>query len=244
MSDETRRFSPFDDDDDDRTRVQRNHPDDETVVAPRPDATSVMPPTQAADWAADDAAWAGRAEVRPPRPSREDWATAAWDGEPPPPPGESNRKWWMPIVVGIVALVLLGALGWGVYLIASAEDGATDPAPSAPPATATQAPETTEPTSAAPTTTPPTTQPTTTQPEEPVEITVPALIGLSQEEAQQALQRRGLTFRVIQRNGNAPAGTVIDSDPSEGQEVPPNTQVTLVVAAERTSPPVTPSTPS
>ena len=243
MSDETRRFSPFDDDDDDHTRVQQNHPDDETVVAPRPDvppgpdATSVMPATQAEGWAADDAAWAGRAAVRPPRPSGDDWATAAWDGTPPPPPGES-RKWWMPILVGIVALILLGALGWGIYLIANAEDDATTPAPSAP-ATATEAPET-QPTTTEPTTTPPTTEPTTTEPAD-TEVTVPALVGLSQEDAQQALERRGLTYRVITRNGEGTPGTVIDSDPAEGQEVPDGTTVTLVVAAQRTTPPTSPS---
>jgi cytoskeletal protein RodZ len=240
MSDETRQFSPFDDDDDDRTRVQRNHPDDETVVTPRPaqpDATSVMPPADRTDWAARDSAWAGRAEVRAPRPSREDWATSAWDGEPPPPPGEQQRKWWMPIVVGIVALVLLGALGWGIYLISSSDDG--DQAPSTP-ATATEAPETTKPTSTAPTTTPPTTK--TTEPPTTA-VTVPALVGLSEEDAQQALVRRGLTFRVINRSGDAPAGTVIDSDPAEGQEVPPGTVVTLVVATQRTTPPTSPSSP-
>jgi cytoskeletal protein RodZ len=254
MSDETRQFSPFDDDDDDQTRVQQNHPDDATVVTPRPDvptrpdvparpdATAVMPGAQAGDWAADDAAWAGRAKVRAPRPSQDDWATSSWDGAPPPPPGESSRKWWMPIVVGIVALILLGALGWGIYLISSAEDGDTEPAaPSAPATATTQAPETTEPTTTAPTTTPPTTTAATTEPAD-TEIAVPALVGLSQEEAQQALVRRGLTFRVIVRNGEATPGTVIDSDPPEGQEVPSGTTVTLVVAAERTTPPTSPTT--
>jgi beta-lactam-binding protein with PASTA domain len=41
---------------------------------------------------------------------------------------------------------------------------------------------------------------------------------------------------------DAPAGTVIDSDPEEGQEVPPDTVVTLIIAAEPTTQPTTTST--
>ena len=266
--DETRQFSPFGDEPDgdaDRTRAAGFHPDDgprsgdpypdrtqqmppargdgapgdPTSVLPPArgtDSTSVMPPVQ--DFADHDA-WSGRAEVRPPRPEQYTTVTE-WDEVPPPT--EPRGRWWMPILLGILALLLLGALGWGIYLIAQNSDddpAAPAPAPSAPAPTAT----TTEPATTPPTSTePPTTTPTTTEPTGPTEVTVPALVGLSQEEAQQALDRRGLSYRLIFRPGEAQPGTVIDSDPAEGQEVPPDTQVTLVIAAERTEPTTTPPT--
>jgi len=268
-ADETRQFDPFDDDDD-RTRPGEIHPeggtrsgddagsdrtrqmpatpgndgtrqvpatpgDDATVVTPRPPedgGTAVMPPVQ--EWTAQEAAWAGRAEVRPRRPG--DYGTTS-DWDPVAPPDEPRGKWWMPILVGILALILLGLLGWGIYLIAqNSDEGGETPAP-APSVTApaTTEPATTPPTTE-PTTTPPTTQPTNT------EVTVPALVGLSQQEAQQALERRGLNYRLIFRSSDAAPGTVIDSDPAEGQEVPPDTQVTLVIAAPPTTQPGTPPT--
>jgi hypothetical protein len=143
----------------------------------------------------------------------------------------------MPIVVGIVALVLLALLGWGIWLIVQAQNQ-NAPAPS-PAVTMSIAPPestepTTEPTTEEPTTTPPTTEPTAT------EVTIPALRGLSREQAQQALSRRGLSSRLrFVTSDDAPAGTVIDSDPGEGQEVPPDTVVTLIIAAEPTTGPMT-----
>jgi len=135
----------------------------------------------------------------------------------------------MPIVVGIAALVLLGLLGWGIWLIVrSTGDEPQTPAP-APPTSA--APLTTEPTT-------PTVAKTTT-PAEPAQVTIPALRGLSQSEAQRALDRRGLSYRSIKRASSAAAGTVIDSAPSEGQEVPADTQVVLVIA----TPQITTATP-
>jgi hypothetical protein len=145
----------------------------------------------------------------------------------------------MPILIGIVALILLALLGWGIWLIIGAQDRntpATTPAvttPVAPPSTE----PTTEPTTEEPTTTPPTTEPTNT------EVTVPALRGMSRDQAQAALSRRGLSSRLrFVVSDDAPAGTVIDSDPEEGQEVPPDTVVTLIIAAEPTTQPTTTST--
>jgi beta-lactam-binding protein with PASTA domain len=40
---------------------------------------------------------------------------------------------------------------------------------------------------------------------------------------------------------DANPGTVIDSDPEEGQEVPPDTTVTLIIAAPPTTAPTAPS---
>jgi hypothetical protein len=258
MSDETRQFSPFDDDDD-RTRGPESHPNDgprsgdsplddrtaqmpsadadETVMAPRPDSTAVMPATDVAAQQEWNGAWSGRAEVRPPLPGREEYMRTEWSTVPPPEP---RGKWWMPIVVGIVGLILLGAIGWGVYLIAQNTDD-TDVPPATTPSVA--APESTAPVTTEPTTTPPTTTPTTTEPTEPAEVTVPALTGLSQQEAQRALARRGLSYRLIFRPSDAAAGTVIDSDPAEGQEVPADTQVTLVIATKPTTPATTTTAP-
>jgi hypothetical protein len=219
-------------------------PDDPTAVAPRagnpaarnpaggtsrPGETSIMPPVGGEPaWGAAEAPWSGRAEVRPPRPG--EYAADDWATEPPPEP---RGKWWMPIVIGIVGLILLALLGWGIWLIARSEDsGGGNPAPAATtpvavPTTAAPAPTTVAPTSAAPTTAATTAEPT------PSEVTIPALRGLSRDEAQQALTRRGLSSRLRYRNStDAPPGTVIDSDPAEGQEVPPDTVVTLVIAAE------------
>jgi hypothetical protein len=259
--DETREFSPLSGDDD-PGRPAGNHPDDgprpgdawvgdrteetpgtpsvpsddATVVTPRPpqmDATSVLPPAR--DWSAQDAAWAGRAEVRPPRPGQADYGAGSdWDAVPP---AEPRGKWWMPILVGIVALILLGLLGWGIYLITQDEDADETPGPAASVSAPAAPIETTGPTTTAPTTTPPTTEPTEST--NPAEVTVPALVGLSRADAQEALQRRGLRFRVISRPSDATPGNVIDSDPAEGQKVPADTQVTLVIAAERTTTPTT-----
>jgi hypothetical protein len=263
--DETREFSPLAGDDDRPGRSAGNQPDDgplpgdawvgdqteqipgtpppsggdETVPAPRPaqrDETSVLPPAR--DWAEQDAAWAGRAEVRPPRPGQADYGVGSdWDAAPPVEP---QGRWWMPILVGVIALILLGLLGWGIYLITQGSEGGDEtPAP----VTSVPAPAvtTTEPTTA-PTTTQPTTTPTTTEPATPAEVTVPALIGLTRADAQEALQRRGLRVRVISMPSDATAGTVIDSDPPEGRQVPADTQVTLVIAAQRTTPPTSPPT--
>ncbi|WP_433299584.1 PASTA domain-containing protein [Actinoplanes sp. CA-030573] len=224
--------------DDDATRVAPLPSDvDATRVAPRPDSTSVMPPATD-DWAASRAnpVWSGRAEVRAPQPGLAGYDTDWSDGPAPvSAPGQRDR-WWMPIIVGIVVLVLLALLGWGVYVIM--QNSGDEPGPATTPSTVATT-MTTEPSSAPPTTTAPSSQPTTTTPSvsptttEPTttEVVVPALRGLSLAEARAALDRSGLRYRVLYRNSTAaPEGTVIDSDPAEGQEVPPDTRVTIVVS--------------
>jgi hypothetical protein len=232
---------------DDATRVQPNHPDgapDRTRPMPRTnepgpaDRTSVMPPVTG------QPNWSGRAEVRPPQadpygggpygPADADWAAE--------PPAEPRGKWWLPILIGVIALILLALLGWGIYLIAQHQDdnSTPTPTPSAAPAPTVTATATAAPTTAAPTTA----APTTTEPS-PEEVTVPALRGLSQNAAQQALSRRGLSARLKYRaSTEAPPGTVIDSDPAEGQEVPPNSVVTLFIASASPSPSVSSSSAS
>jgi PASTA domain len=227
----------------DRTEQQPGVPGgDATVADPRPprrDATSIMPPVRDA-WSANqgaanqgEAPWAGRAEVRPPRPSDygdTDWTTAATPSEP-------RGKWWMPIVVGIVGLILVALLGWGIWLIIQAQDKDSTPTPAPVPSAA---PATTLPTTQ-PTTAPPTTKPTTTDPTK-TSVKIPALRGLSQQAAIQALSSQGLSSRLrFVTSNDATAGTVIDSDPEEGQEVPPDTTVTLIIAASPTTAPTAPS---
>jgi hypothetical protein len=222
---------------DDRTRVQPGV-DDPTVAQPgarAADATSVMPP------AAGEPAWSGRAEVRAPQPSRTTYQeTVDW---PAAPPAERDR-WWMPILVGFIVLVLLAALAWGIYLIVqnagknnnAPAPAATTSAPAAPTtvATTTQTTQTTQPTTA-PTTTTPTPTQSTTNPTDDA-IAIPALRGLSVSDAKAALKDAGFTStRVIFRPSDAEPDTVIDSDPEEGQEVPPDTTVTLVVSAPSTA---------
>jgi pyruvate/2-oxoglutarate dehydrogenase complex dihydrolipoamide acyltransferase (E2) component len=205
--------------------MPRSTGDDETVLTPRADSTTVMPAAVA------DAAWSGRAEVRPPRPS--DFPSGGWYVVPAAP-REPRGKWWTPIVVGIVVLLLLALLGWGLWLILQA--GSKDD-PTTPAVTASAAAPTTVQTT--PPTTEPTTQPTTTEPTQPAEVTIPALKGLSSAEARQALDRTGLSYRLrFVTSGDAPAGMVIDSDPREGQQVPTDSTVTLIIAAAPSSPAV------
>lgn len=221
---------------DDATRITPTV-DDATRVTGA-DATAVYSPVQDADnWADDDQVWAGRAGVRPPRPggdvTRTDWAAV--------PADEPRGRWWMPIVVGIVALVLLGALSWGVYLILqSTGDDEETPVPVVT-TSAAQAP-TTRPTTKPPTTAPTTTEPSSAPPSSPADVAIPALRGLSLDEARAALNRTGLNYRLRYRaSTEAPPDTVIGSDPIEGQQVPGDTIVNLIIAAEPTA--TTPATP-
>jgi cell division septation protein DedD len=242
----------------DSTRILQAADDAATQVdatTPRSDATSVLPVTPADgtrteryprsidNWADDDnQVWSARAGVRPPRPGYggdddgTDWAAV--------PADEPRGKWWTPIVVGIVGLLLLGLLGWGIYLIVQSsgndevDPGVTASAPAAP-TDATTEPTTTTP-STPPSTQPTTTQPTTSPPAPQSDITVPALKGLSTEEARGALDRKGLNYRLRYVTSDSPAGTVIDSDPAEGQQVPADTVITLIIAAE----PDAPATPT
>ncbi|WP_030440914.1 PASTA domain-containing protein [Actinoplanes subtropicus] len=228
-SDETRRVPPADDATLPGKRL------DDTIAEPvspgGTDATKVAPAAAGDDWSV----WAGRAEVRPPRPGRSIYDTD-WDGPTPPPPGQRDR-WWMPIIVGIVVLLLLGVLAWAIYVIVQNSGQQPGPVPTtqptavvttdtptAAPSTAPSSPPSTEP-STVPTTTATTQEPTAA-------VTVPALRGLPLAEARAALNRTGLPYRVLYLNSTAAPGTVIDSDPAEGQEVPPDTRVTIVVAQQ------------
>ncbi|MFI5893298.1 PASTA domain-containing protein [Actinoplanes sp. NPDC051513] len=256
-SDETRRVPPVDDstipgkrlDDtlaDDDADVAPARDDDATRVAPAAspasspgdDATRVAPAASSAaeddDWASSRAkpVWSGRAEVRSPRPGQTIYDTD-WSDGPAAAPGQRDR-WWMPIVAGIIVLILLGVLAWAIYVIV--QNAGDEQTPATTPSTVvatTNPPPSTAPSTAlstAPTTTVPTTTATTQQPT--TSVTVPALKGLPLADARAALNRMGLRYRVLYVTNTAAPGTVIDSDPAEGQEVPPDTRITIVVAQE------------
>ncbi|MEH0845114.1 PASTA domain-containing protein [Micromonospora sp. CPCC 205711] len=223
--DATARHEPLD-------ATARHEPLDETARHEPVDATRPLPPGEAArQGPAAPAVWSGRAGVPPPRPAdyRE---PAEWY-----PEDQRGRRWWAPILLGILALLLLGVLGAGIWLaLRASDDGGPEESPSPLP---TSAPATTAaPTTAAPTTEPPSTPPTTTA---AARIPMPPLTGLSRATAQRVLDRLGVAYRVETRTSDQPPGTVIETDPAAGEPVGPDEEVTLVIAEAAESPSVSPT---
>ncbi|MFI7304195.1 PASTA domain-containing protein [Micromonospora aurantiaca] len=186
-------------------------------------------------------AWSGRAGVPPPRPAGYPEPGGEWYGDE-----QSGRRWWMPILLGVLALLLLGLIGVGVWLALRAADRNSEPGPPVPSISAqtSAAPTSAAPTSAAPSSSPPSTPPATTA---PVEVPMPPLVGLPEAAARAALDRLDLDYRVQRRASDRPAGTVISTDPEAGYPVGEDDRVTIVVAvpAPATSGPSTPgSTPA
>ena len=68
--------------------------------------------------------------------------------------------------------------------------------------------------------------------------TIPSVVGLSQEEATQALEALGFTVEVATRATDDGFGTVLACDPAPGRRVDPADGVTITVAVERTVPTV------
>jgi hypothetical protein len=204
---------------------------DETAEVPYPDRTT-RPPIgdETAVISPARAGWSGRAEVRPreagggPREA----APSGWDERD----FQDGRRWWMPIVVALVALLLLGVLGLGIWLAARSD---RDGEPVAPATTASATPATTAPATSAPPTTPaaPTASPTTAV----VTEVVPPLTGLDEETARDILRVLGLEARVETRESSAvPEGRIIESKPPVGTTVPRGTEIVLIIA---TAPPPT-----
>ncbi|MGY4899546.1 PASTA domain-containing protein [Micromonospora aurantiaca (nom. illeg.)] len=180
-------------------------------------------------------AWSGRAGVPPPRPAGYPEPGSEWYGDE-----QAGRRWWMPILLGILALLLLGLIGAGVWLALRAADRNSDPGPPVPSVSAqtSAAPTTAAPTSAAPSSSPPSTPATTA----PLEVPMPPLVGLPEAAARAALDRLDLDYRVQRRASDRPAGTVISTDPEAGYPVGEDDRVTIVVAVP--APPTSgPSTP-
>lgn len=241
--DQTREFDPFaeeasptGDTDPDRTAqlppasdgTRETPAGDQTRQLPGADETRQMPAAdETARVPAQPAPWSGRAGVPPPD------ATAIRGPAPTEvaPPEDGDGRWWMPIVVGILGLLLLAALVTGVWLIYNANKVDTDPTPTPSP---TLAPTSARATTAAPTSSPP--PPPTTA---PAGVPVPRLVGLTDQEARDELDRLGLSYRLVYRPSEEPPDTVIETDPREGEVVPDGTEVTLVIAS-----PLTPTDPT
>ncbi|WP_406039375.1 PASTA domain-containing protein [Micromonospora sp. NBC_00898] len=168
------------------------------------------------------AAWSGRAGVPPPRPVGYQEASTEWYTEE-----QAGRRWWMPILLGILALLLIALIGVGVWLALRAADRGPEPSPSLTPGPTTAPATTAAPTSAAPSTEPPTSPPTTTA---TAQVPMPLLVGLPEAAARAALDRLGVDYRVVTRPSDRTAGTVIETDPPAGAPVAEGDHVTVVVA--------------
>ncbi|MEU3454874.1 PASTA domain-containing protein [Micromonospora sp. NPDC006766] len=169
--------------------------------------------------------WSGRAGVPPPRSGYAETG-AEWYAEE-----QSDRRWWMPILLGILALALVALIGLGVWLAlrAAQRDPGSPPAPSPAPTTAPG-------TSAASTSTAPSTSPPTTAPSIPPttmaapQVAMPPLVGLPEAAARAALDLLDVPYQVERRPSDKSAGTVIETDPVAGGLIAGGTEVTIVVA--------------
>lgn len=211
-------------------------PDETQIVGPGvdPERTRALGPRPQSDptrWQpGQPGAWSGRAGVPPPRPAAGTAEPAAWDEEYGAP---SGRPWWIPIVIGLVALLFLGMLAVAFWLLSEygRRDAPMQPSPSA----TTAKPSPTPTPSPSATTGEPTPGPTS-----PAPVFVPPLVGLSLPEAQDLLEQLGLESELEFRISDRPAGTVIDTEPGAGALLSPGDTVTLVVVQPRPSPPGSP----
>ncbi|MGC5660620.1 PASTA domain-containing protein [Micromonospora sp. WMMD723] len=226
----------------DRPPAGGTSPVDATARQEPVDATRPLPPAGGSPppGATDAPVWSGRAGVPAAR-AGDPGEPAEWYAEE-----QRGRRWWTPILLGVLGLVLLGLVGAGIWLALRAVDTSSDGTPTPPPTAVptTGAAPTTAPPSTPPTTGPPTTPPTTAPTTEPAGIPVPPLVGLSQETAEALLGRLGLSSRVQTRESDRPPGTVLSTDPGAGQTVSPGDEVTLVVAAEPSVSPSGTATPT
>ncbi|MDG6101208.1 PASTA domain-containing protein [Dactylosporangium aurantiacum] len=180
--------------------------------------------------------WSARANVpQPGDPVLRQPAPEEWVEEDP----YQGRSWFTPVIVGIVALVLVGALSFGLYLIYQATaDGENAPSGQLPSvegttSAAVQSP-TPPPTSAPPTSAEP--SPTTAAP--PSSVTIPPLRGNTLAQATVKLQQLGLQVKVVRRaDGSVEPGEVLESDPGPGEVVDAGETVTLYVATAPTAAP-------
>ncbi|SCE69244.1 PASTA domain-containing protein [Micromonospora viridifaciens] len=210
---------------DDRQEPPAGDDDATRPIARDPgDLTQPGPVNQTLRQPAVPPAWSGRAGVPPPRPVG--GAEAEWYTEE-----QAERRWWMPILLGILALALLALIGLGVWLALSAaeRDPGQPPSPSA-------VPSSTPETSAAPTTTAASTSPSATAPSAPPTTTLaargpmPPLVGLPEAAARAVLDGLDVPYQVQRRASEQPAGTVIETDPAAGEPIAAGEPVTIVVA--------------
>ncbi|WP_238009701.1 PASTA domain-containing protein [Dactylosporangium sp. AC04546] len=188
---------------------------------PAPGETPPQEPTP------DTERWTARANVRQPVPQE-------YVEEEDPYQG---RSWFTPVIVGIVGLLLFGALSVGLYLIYNAtKSGENAPGGPGPvPTTGSSAvpSPTQETSSAAPTSSPP-----ATSSAPPAAVTVPRLRGDSLAEATVKLEALGLGVAVERQvDGSLPPGEVLETRPGAGESVQPGGTVTVVVAMAPTRSP-------
>jgi hypothetical protein len=216
--DETTRLTPED--------LQRHRAQEE--FAPGADHTRVMPPADAAP------AWAGRAGVPvtpPPVPPLRDAGVTGYQELPP----QGGRTWWTPLLLGLLALGLIGIVGLSAWLFS--RDNEPDPASSPTIAPTTGAPSPT----ASPSALPSVSASPSASPAQLVQVPA-GLVGLSQNQASSQLQAVGLFFSLEFQPSQEEDGTVIEVKPAEGELVPAGTTVTLVIAFQQGNP--SPSTPA
>jgi len=172
-----------------------------------------------------DRVWSGRAGVAPrPGPSLRDSAPYGREA----PRVEEPRPWWTPLLLGLLALGLLGVLILVAYLMGRDNSPAPVDSPTA------SAVEATTPGEA---TTPP------TAPVSPTSqlVQIPRLVGLPLDDAVAQLDLLGLAYRFEYRQADEPQGTVIAASPPEGTVVPIQATVSLTISTGRNSPPPSPS---
>jgi hypothetical protein len=193
--------------------TQVNRPIDATAVG----GTPVDPPH-----------WVARANVNPQRPRSS--LPQAWEEDPAredDPYG--GRSWFTPVIVAVVGLVLLFAVGVGVFLIYRNSGKTAQPQPSS--SVVSAAPTTTgpAPTSAAPTSVAPSSaEPSTSGPAIAV---IPTLRGATQQGATNQLKALGFTVNVIMIDDPTVApGTVSHTDPAEGTPATTGSTITIFVS--------------
>ncbi|MEU8078255.1 PASTA domain-containing protein [Catellatospora citrea] len=208
------------------------------AVPPGGEPTSVLPPVGARPVPPDERTsvlpaqdvWTGRAGV----PARE---SGPMRGATPPPPGieygEGQRTWRAPLVIIGIALLLLALFAVAAWL--ALRGGGPAPVPSASP---TPALTSAVPSSAAP-------SPSVSVSPSPAASTVAVpsdLVGMSQQEAIDALNAVGLNPRITLRTTDeGDPGTVVEVIPEGGSVVEAGETVTIVVASAPASPSPEPS---
>ncbi|HEX6682835.1 MAG TPA: PASTA domain-containing protein [Candidatus Limnocylindrales bacterium] len=215
--------------------TERLTPEDLIRPMAPPDATERFTPVGGADETSvipQSGAWSGRAGVPAPQSSGRLRDSAPYTQQIPQP--GQQRPWWTPVLLGLVAVGLLGALILAAYWMNRENPAPVEsPAPSAV-VVPSPTPEAT--------TAPPTTQPAT--PTAPQAVPVPRLVGLTQDQATTQLDQLGLAYRFEYRQAPAPEGTVVESRPGQGEMVPLQTTVTLVISTGQDPEPTPTPTPT
>ncbi len=144
-------------------------------------------------------------------------------------PERESRSWWLPVLITLAVLILLGLIGLGIWMALHSSSG---PAPAASNSPGTSP----SPSPASPTPSP---SPASSAPL----VEVPDVRGETVSDAKDTLGGVGLKVKVQTQVTNAqPPGTVLSTQPTAGSKVRAGTEVTLVVAqAPSPSPSASPS---